>query len=84
MLVRTVALCAVLACASAGPTAAPVWQGWEYQWLHRVLGFQTPHRLGSFASLLSDIDVSDDGSQLSAVYQTSLTVGATTAMINCI
>lgn len=33
--------------------ASPVWQGLHAVWLHRVAGFETPHRLGTFANVVS-------------------------------
>ena len=34
---------------------AMIWQGFHFQWLRRELGFETPHRLGSFASYISNV-----------------------------
>jgi hypothetical protein len=31
-----------------------VFQGFQYEWLRRILGFQTPHRLGSIAAYIQD------------------------------
>lgn len=35
---------------------SPVWQGAHAMWLHRVVGFETPHRLGTFVNLVSGAD----------------------------
>lgn len=34
---------------------AMMWQGFHFQWLRRELGFETPHRLGSFASYIHNV-----------------------------
>lgn len=30
-----------------------IWQGFHFQWLRRIVGFETPHRLGSVASYIT-------------------------------
>lgn len=30
------------------------WQGFDFHWLRKVVGFETPHRLGTFASYIDD------------------------------
>lgn len=32
-----------------------IWQGFHFQWMHKELGFETPHRLGNFASYINNI-----------------------------
>ena len=39
---------------SADPVAI-IWQGFHFQWLRREIGFETPHRLGSVASFVSNV-----------------------------
>ena len=67
------ALVALAAVACAEPTGGIVWQGFGYEWLHRILGFETPHRLGSFASAVIDSQTTFDG--LGATYYAALTPG---------
>jgi hypothetical protein len=58
-------------------SAAFVWQGWQYEWLNHILGFQTPHRLGSFASTFTNISIIERPSEqlvLDGVLQLALTV----------
>ena len=33
--------------------AAPLWRGFDFAWQRELLGFSTPHRLGSFNSRLT-------------------------------
>ena len=41
---------------SAEPVAVAIlWQGFHFQWLRREIGFETPHRLGSVASYISNV-----------------------------
>ena len=35
-------------------TSALLWQGFHFQWLREVVGFETPHRLGSVASYITN------------------------------
>jgi hypothetical protein len=46
-------LAASHAVASANVSAV-IFQGFRYQWLRRILGFETPHRLGSIAAYVED------------------------------
>lgn len=39
---------------------AIIWQGFHLQWLRRELGFETPHRLGSVASYISNVSSTCD------------------------
>lgn len=43
-------LTAVICALAASSTAAVIFQGFRYGWEREVLGFTTPHRLGSFAA----------------------------------
>ena len=45
---------------SADPVAI-IWQGFHFQWLRRAIGFETPHRLGSVASFISNVSSTCDG-----------------------
>jgi hypothetical protein len=39
---------------TAAQSGALVWQGFGYEWLHHIGPFETAHRLGSFASRLTN------------------------------
>ena len=40
---------------SASLRPAMIWQGFHFRWLRRELGFETPHRLGSVSSYISNV-----------------------------
>jgi hypothetical protein len=42
--------------AAAAATSAVVWHGFDVSWNRKILGFATPHRLGSFANYLTSSD----------------------------
>lgn len=46
----------------AAAAESPVWQGAHAMWLHRIAGFETPHRLGTFVNLVSGPNGAVDGS----------------------
>lgn len=41
---------AAVAAAAPQPAAAVLWQSFHHQWLRNVVGFETPHRMGSIAN----------------------------------
>ena len=51
-----------------------VWQGFGYEWLHHILGFETPHRLGSFASMFTSQNIVDSGTRINASFYIALSV----------
>ena len=53
---------------------AVVWQGFSYEWLHHIAGFETPHRLGTFASMFTNASLVDDGAAINATFVTALSV----------
>lgn len=40
---------------SAALQPSMIWQGFHFRWLRRELGFETPHRLGSVSSYISNV-----------------------------
>jgi hypothetical protein len=40
--------------AASANVSAVIFQGFEYSWLHKIAGFETPHRLGSVAAYIED------------------------------
>lgn len=54
---------------AAASNAGLIWQGFHWTWLRKVLGFETPHRLGSAASQLTNFssNCTPDGSPRCAV-----------------
>ena len=58
-----------------------IWQGFHFQWLRRELGFETPHRLGSFASYIYNVSSacntpgSDRSCSVLGTYQVQFTPG---------
>ena len=51
--------------ASADPVAI-IWQGFHFQWMRREVGFETPHRLGSVASYISNVSSTCDTTSANA------------------
>jgi hypothetical protein len=56
LLLAVLLLLAASHAAASANVSAVMFQGFEYQWLRRILGFETPHRLGSIAAYVEDRD----------------------------
>eukprot|EP01137_Pigoraptor_chileana_P021128 Opistho-2@84450 len=61
---------------AATPRQTPflVWTGFDHQWQRQVLGFQTPHRMGTFANWI-ELTSDDDSGGVSATAHFSFTPG---------
>jgi hypothetical protein len=58
-------------------TAGMIWKGFSHEWQRSLLGFETPHRLGSFCNGILDVNATSFGghSAVTGIVNTTFTPG---------